>query len=54
MVVWSVKLLQRPDNGPRTGWIMPLNLLPDYVQVKDGKIVSGGHFDNEWKLAGVP
>jgi hypothetical protein len=29
---------------------MPLNLLPDYVQVKDGKVASGGHFDSEWNL----
>ena len=28
---------------------MPLNLLPDYVAVKDGKIISGGHFDNQWR-----
>jgi len=30
---------------------MPLSLLPDHVRVKDGKIVSGGHFDSDWKLS---
>jgi len=29
---------------------MPLSLLPDYVEVKDGRVASGGHFDNEWNL----
>jgi len=28
--------------------LMPINLLPDYVEAKEGKIVSGGHFDNDW------
>jgi hypothetical protein len=50
VVVWSAKLLSAPDPGLHSGWIMPLNLLPDYVQVKDGKVASGGHFDNEWNL----
>ena len=45
VVVWSTKLLSAPDHGLRSGWIMPLNLLPDYVSVKDGKVTSGGHFD---------
>jgi endo-1,4-beta-xylanase len=50
VVVWSAKLLSAPDPGLHSGWIMPLNLLPDYVRVKDGKVASGGHFDNEWNL----
>jgi endo-1,4-beta-xylanase len=50
VVVWSAKLLSAPDPGLHAGWIMPLNLLPDYVKVKDGKVASGGHFDNEWSL----
>jgi endo-1,4-beta-xylanase len=49
VVVWSAKLLSAPDPGLHAGWIMPLNLLPDYVRVKDGKVAAGGHFDNEWK-----
>jgi hypothetical protein len=48
VVVWNVKLLSAPDHGINSGWIMPLNLLPDYVIVKDGRVASGGHFDNEW------
>jgi hypothetical protein len=50
VVVWSARLLSAPDPGLHSEWIMPLNLLPDYVQVKDGKVASGGHFDNEWNL----
>lgn len=49
MVVWSAKLLSAPDHGLHSGWIMPLNLLPDYVTVKNGKVTSGGHFDSDWK-----
>ncbi len=52
IVVWSGKLLSAPGPGLKAGWIMPLNLLPDYVEVKDGKVASGGHFDNEWSLVG--
>jgi hypothetical protein len=50
VVVWNAKLLSAPDHGVNSGWIMPLNLLPDYVIVKDGQVASGGHFDNQWKL----
>ena len=50
VVVWSAKLLSAPDPGLHAGWIMPLNLLPDYVVVKDGKVASGGHFDSDWNL----
>jgi enterochelin esterase-like enzyme len=49
VVVWSAKLLSAPEHGLHSGWIMPLNLLPDYVVVKDGKVTSGGHFDSDWK-----
>jgi pimeloyl-ACP methyl ester carboxylesterase len=52
VVVWSAKLLSAPDHGVKFGWTMPLNLLPDYVAVKDGKVASGGHFDSDWNLAG--
>jgi hypothetical protein len=50
VVVWSAKLLSAPEHGVNAGWIMPLNLLPDYVAVKEGRVASGGHFDNQWKL----
>jgi hypothetical protein len=50
VVVWSAKLLSAPDPGLHAGWIMSLNLLPDYVQVTDGRVAAGGHFDNAWKL----
>jgi hypothetical protein len=48
VVVWSAKFLSAADPDFRAGWTPPLNLLPDYVQVKEGKVISGGHFDNEW------
>ena len=50
VVVWSGRLLGAPDPGLNSGWVMPLNLLPDYVEVKDGRVARGGHFDNDWKL----
>ncbi len=49
VVVWSARLLSAPDPEIHSGWIMPLNLLPDYLVVKDGKVASGGHFDSDWK-----
>ncbi len=52
VVVWSAKLLSAPDPGLNGGWVMPLNLLPDYLEVKNGKVASGCHFDNEWNLRG--
>jgi endo-1,4-beta-xylanase len=52
IVVWSAKLLSAPDPGLNAGWTMPLNLLPDYVEVRDGKVASGGHFDDEWNMVG--
>ncbi len=50
VVVWQTKLLSVAGDSLRQFWIMPLCLLPDYVRVKEGKIVSGGHFDSDWKL----
>ena len=49
VVVWQTKLLSGPV-PLHYGWIMPLTLLPDYVRVKDGKILAGGHFDSDWRL----
>ncbi len=54
VVVWSGRLLSNPDNGLRVGLIMPINLLPDYVLVRDGKPVRGGYFDGDWKLLPSP
>jgi hypothetical protein len=51
VVVWNARLLSAPAPGLDAGWIMPLNLLPDHVVVKDGRVAAGGHFDNEWKLS---
>jgi pimeloyl-ACP methyl ester carboxylesterase len=48
VVVWQAKLLSAPDQL-HYGWIMPLCLLPDYVRVKGGKVIAGGHFDSDWK-----
>jgi pimeloyl-ACP methyl ester carboxylesterase len=50
VVVWNAKLLSAPGRGLYAGWTMPLNLLPDYVRVEKGKILSGGHFDGDWKI----
>jgi pimeloyl-ACP methyl ester carboxylesterase len=52
VVVWQAKLLSVAEEALRQAWIMPLCLLPDHLWVKDGKIVSGGHFDSDWKLTG--
>jgi len=51
VVVWQAKLLSAPGEALHHLWIMPLCLLPDYLRVKEGKIVSGGHFDSDWKLS---
>jgi hypothetical protein len=50
VVVWNGKLLSAPDPGLSAGWVMPLNLMPDYLEVKEGRVAKGGHFDNDWKL----
>ena len=49
VVVWSTRVLSMPNHGLRSGWMMPLNLLPDYALVKAGKIAEAGHFDSDWK-----
>ncbi|MCI0408009.1 MAG: hypothetical protein L0191_05490 [Acidobacteria bacterium] len=55
VVVWNTGILSLADNGLSAGYILPVNLLPDYALVKEGKIVSAGHFDSDWKLkAEVP
>jgi pimeloyl-ACP methyl ester carboxylesterase len=48
VVVWQAKLLSSVDPALRYAWILPLSLLPDYVWVKDGRILAGGHFDSDW------
>ena len=54
VVVWSTALLSAADPDLRAGWTPPLNLLPDYVEVKDTKIVAGGHFDSDWQITSPP
>jgi hypothetical protein len=36
--------------GLTSGFVMPVNLLPDWLRVKDGEILSAGHFDGDWRL----
>lgn len=50
VLVWQGKFLSTADAALRHQWILPICLLPDYVWVKDGKIITGGHFDSDWKL----
>jgi hypothetical protein len=52
VVVWPTRLLSVPGDALRSAWIMPVCLLPDYIRVKDGTIVSGGHFDSDWRTGG--
>ncbi len=49
VVVWTAPVLSVPDNGLSAGFVLPVNLLPDYVILTKGKIVSAGHFDLDWK-----
>jgi pimeloyl-ACP methyl ester carboxylesterase len=49
VVVWQAKLLSG-SQPLHWGWIMPLCLLPDWVRVKEEKVVSGGHFDSDWGM----
>ncbi len=50
VVVWTGAVLSaKLDVKLEAGWMMPLNLLPDYLTVKDGKVTSAGHFDRDWK-----
>jgi acetyl esterase/lipase len=50
VVIWSARLLSVADNGLRTGFLFPADVLPDYVRIQGGKVESGGFFDNNWKL----
>jgi pimeloyl-ACP methyl ester carboxylesterase len=50
VVVWPAKVLSTAGDRLRSSWIMPICLLPDYLKVKDGQIVAGGHFNSDWKL----
>src|SRR5262249_46363276 len=50
VVVWPAKVLSIAGGALRSAWILPVCLLPDHLRVKDGTIVSGGHFDSDWKL----
>ncbi|MCI0538451.1 MAG: prolyl oligopeptidase family serine peptidase [Verrucomicrobiales bacterium] len=50
VVVWTTRLLSISDHGLKLGFVQPVNLLPDYVVMKQGRIASAGHFDDDWKL----
>jgi pimeloyl-ACP methyl ester carboxylesterase len=52
VVVWPAKVLSVASDTLRSVWIMPVCALPDYLRVKDGTIVSGGHFDSDWRMSG--
>ncbi len=54
VVVWSTGLLSRPTNGLLPIFLLPINQLPDYVLVRDGKVAAGGWFDHDWKLDVLP
>lgn len=50
VVVWSGPILSaKLDVKFDAGWMMPLNLLPDYLVAEEGKVVDAGHFDRDWK-----
>ena len=51
VVIWSTRLLSAQDNDLRTGFLFPVDVLPDYVRVRNGKVASGGFFDSDWKLS---
>jgi len=53
VVVWTTGILSLPGNGLSAGYILPVNLLPDYALVEEGRIVSAGHFDSEWRPSTV-
>jgi hypothetical protein len=50
VVVWQDKVLSTAGDTLHNPWIFPICSLPDYVWVKDGKIISGGHFDSDWNI----
>jgi pimeloyl-ACP methyl ester carboxylesterase len=50
VVVWTGPVLSTKLDVPlKAGWMMPVNLLPDYFVVREGKVVRAGHFDRDWK-----
>jgi hypothetical protein len=50
VVVWTGPVLSTTLDVPlKAGWMMPISLLPDYLVVKAGKVISAGHFDRDWK-----
>lgn len=50
VVVWTGRVLSAPlEPKLEAGWMQPLNLLPDFLVARDGRVVSAGHFDREWK-----
>ena len=50
VVVWTGPVLSTKLDVPlKAGWMMPINLLPDFLVVKDGKVADAGHFDRDWK-----
>lgn len=50
IVVWTAKVLSASVKGLTSGFVMPVNLLPDWLRVRDGEILSAGHFDGDWRL----
>lgn len=51
VVVWSGPILSVPlEPRLEAGWMLPLNLLPDYLVAKKGRVLSAGHFDRDWKM----
>ena len=51
VLVWQEKFLSTAGDALHNQWILPVCLLPDYLWVKDGRILSGGHFDSDWRPA---
>lgn len=52
VVVWTGRVLSVSlEPKLEAGWMLPLNLLPDYLVARDGKVVSAGHFDRDWRMA---
>lgn len=50
VVIWTGPVLSTKLDVPlKAGWMMPINLLPDFLVVRDGKVAEAGHFDRDWK-----
>lgn len=48
IVVWTGRVLSGPlEPALAAGWMMPLNLLPDFLTAKDGKVTSAGYFNQD-------